>query len=281
MLNVIQVCVPKLAVRPEIVGPYMRQFEFEPVALLCHRMSDLPSPSKSPTPVMLQLRSVTAPKTGWLKIVAPFMNQIEISPVTPLRHRMSDLPSPSKSPLPAMRQLRSVTVAKLVAPPEIVVPFMSQIEFEPVALLCHRMSDLPSPSKSPPPAMLQLRSLTAPKTASLHIVVPLLMQNNKYQSAPLLNQIEISRVFLFYCRVYDLAPPSLSTRRSLHLLRSVTVAKLVAPPEIVVPFMSQIEFEPVALLCHRMSDLPSPLKSLRMTRRPGVVTETGTAVQAE
>src|SRR5258708_39080899 len=80
---------------------------------------------------MLQLRSVTAPKTGWLKIVAPFMNQIEISPVTPLRHRMSDLPSPSKSPLPAMRQLRSVTVARLVAPPEIVVPFMSQIEFEP------------------------------------------------------------------------------------------------------------------------------------------------------
>src|SRR5258708_10889776 len=97
---------------------------------------------------MLQLRSVTAPKTGWLKIVAPFMNQIEISPVTPLRHRMSDLPSPSKSPLPAMRQLRSVTVARLVAPPEIVVPFMSQIEFEPVALLCHRMSDLPSPLKS-------------------------------------------------------------------------------------------------------------------------------------
>src|SRR6266850_2562225 len=170
----------------EIAAPFMSQITFSPVALLCHRMSDLPSPSKSPTPTMLQLRSLTAPKTCRLKIVAPFMNQIEILPVAPLRHRMSDLPSPSKSPTPVMLQLRSVTVAKLVAPPEIVVPFMSQIEFEPVALLCHRMSDLPSPSKSPTPAMLQLRS--------------------------------------------------------------VAVAKLVAPPEIVVPFMSQIEFEPVTLL---------------------------------
>src|SRR6266850_1010000 len=181
MLQLRSVTVAKLVAPPEIVVPFMSQIEFEPVTLLCHRMSDLPSPSKSPIPTMLQLRSVTAPKTGWLKIVAPFMNQIEISPVAPLRHRMSDLPSPSKSPTPVMLQLRSVTVAKLVAPPEIVVPFMSQIEFEPVAPLRHRMSDLPSPSKSPTPTMLQLRSVTA--------------------------------------------------------------AKLVAPPEIVVPFMSQIEFE--------------------------------------
>src|SRR5258708_5242201 len=145
---------------------------------------------------MLQLRSVTAPKTGWLKIVAPFMNQIEISPVTPLRRRMLDLPSPSKSPSPVMLQLRSVTVAKLVARPEIVVPFMSQIEFEPVALLCHKMSDLPSPSKSPTPAMLQLRSVTAPKTGALRIV------------APFMNQIDISPVAPRRHRTSDLPAPA-------------------------------------------------------------------------
>src|SRR5882672_3732177 len=219
----------------EIAAPFMSQITFSPVAPLRHRMSDLPSPSKSPTPVMLQLRSLTAPTTCRLKIVAPFMNQIEILPVAPLRHRMSDLPSPSKSPTPVMLQLRSVTVAKLVAPPEIVVSFMSQIEFEPVTLLCHRMSDLPSPSKSPIPTMLQLRSVTAPKTGWLKIV------------APFMNQIEISPVAPLRHRMSDLPSPSKSPTPVMLQLRSVTVAKLVAPPEIVVPFMSQIEFEPVAL----------------------------------
>src|SRR5258708_311915 len=121
---------------------------------------------------MLQLRSVTAPKTGWRQTGTRPMNQFEKAPVTPFRHRMLGLPSPSKSPSPVMLQLRSVAVAKLVGPPKIVVPFMSQIEFEPVALLCHKMSDLPSPSKSPTPVMLQLRSVTAPKTGELKTTPP-------------------------------------------------------------------------------------------------------------
>src|SRR5258708_8764008 len=123
---------------------------WESGGILSLRMSEWAAPSKSRPPVMLQLRSVTAPKTGWLKIVAPFMNQIEISPVTPLRHRMSDLPSPSKSPRPAMLQLKSVTVPKLGPPPEIVLPFMSQINFHPPPLLRHSISDSPPPPKPPP-----------------------------------------------------------------------------------------------------------------------------------
>src|SRR6267378_2987212 len=70
-------------------------------------------------------------------------------PVALLCHTMSDLPSALKSPTPAMLQLGSVIVAN-TAPPESVVPFMSQIAFSPVALLRHRMSDLRSPLKSLP-----------------------------------------------------------------------------------------------------------------------------------
>src|SRR6266849_6454809 len=105
-----------------IVTPFMSQIAFSPVVPLCHRMSDLPSPSKSPTPAILQLMS--SPPTGELtESVVPFMNQIAFSPVAPLCHRMSDLPSPSKSPTPAMLQLRSATVATAVAL-ETLMPFM-------------------------------------------------------------------------------------------------------------------------------------------------------------
>src|SRR5258708_38937692 len=59
-------------------------------------MSALPSPSKSPTPAMLQLRS-TLENVAPLEIEVAFMSQITFSPVARLRHRMSDLPSPLKS----------------------------------------------------------------------------------------------------------------------------------------------------------------------------------------
>src|SRR5438046_2250925 len=81
----------------EWVVPFMSQIEFSPVARLRHRMSDLPSPSKSPAPAMLQLRSVTVGIAALLEIVVPFMSQIEFSPVVLLRHRISDMPSPLKS----------------------------------------------------------------------------------------------------------------------------------------------------------------------------------------
>src|SRR5207253_9437786 len=95
----------------EVVAPFMSQIVFPPVAPLRHRMSDLPSPSKSPTPAMLQLRSVTVANIAALEIAVPLMSQIVFSPVERLRHRMSDFPSPLKSPSPAMPQLGSTTVA--------------------------------------------------------------------------------------------------------------------------------------------------------------------------
>src|SRR5258706_10139686 len=114
------------------VAPFMSQTIFSPVTLLCHRTSDLPSASKSPTPAMLQLRSVIAFMTAPLETPAPLINQSVFSPVVLLRHRMSDLPSPSKSPIPAMLQLRSATGASDV-PLEIAAPFMNQTVLAPVA----------------------------------------------------------------------------------------------------------------------------------------------------
>src|SRR5436189_137154 len=129
-------------------------------------MSALPSPSKSPVPAMLQLRSATVANITALEIAAPFMSQIVLSPVAPLRHKISDLPSPSKSPVPSMLQLGAVTVAN-VALLEIVAPFMSQIAFSPVVLLRHRMSDLPSPLKSRTTRTARVRFETAADSAEV------------------------------------------------------------------------------------------------------------------
>src|SRR5205807_856922 len=92
----------------ETVVPFMSQIAFSPVALLRHRISDLPSPSKSPTPAMLQLRSATVATAVALETVTPFMSQIMFSPVAVLRQRMSDLRSLLKS-LPITRLTGVVT----------------------------------------------------------------------------------------------------------------------------------------------------------------------------
>src|SRR5438876_787527 len=74
-------------------------------------MSALPSPSKSPAPAMLQLRSATVANIALLEIVAPFMSQIMFAPVVLLRHRMSDLPSPLKSRATRTARVRLETAA--------------------------------------------------------------------------------------------------------------------------------------------------------------------------
>ncbi len=79
------------------VVPFTNQIAFSPVARSRHRMSDLPSPSKSPTPAMLQLRSITVEIGALLESVVPFMSQIAFWPVVLLRHKISDIPSPLKS----------------------------------------------------------------------------------------------------------------------------------------------------------------------------------------
>src|SRR5258707_11673031 len=79
------------------LAPLLTQTILPPVELLRHRMSDLPSPLKSPTPAMLQFGSATVANVTLLEIAAPFISQITFSPVVLLRHRISDLPSPLKS----------------------------------------------------------------------------------------------------------------------------------------------------------------------------------------
>src|SRR5580704_8614124 len=59
---------------------------------------------------------------------------------------MSDLLSPLKSPTPAIRQ--SLPIIPAEPPPILLVPFSSHMSTSPL-LFRHRMSDLPSPLKSP------------------------------------------------------------------------------------------------------------------------------------
>jgi hypothetical protein len=76
-----------------------------------HRMSLLPSPSKSPIPTTDQVVGML-PRPAPEETCKPFMNQIAMSPLVS-RHRMSLLPSPSKSPIPTTDQV----VGMLPSPP--------------------------------------------------------------------------------------------------------------------------------------------------------------------
>src|ERR1700722_12829713 len=90
-----------------IFDPFIVQSMSEPLVLR-HKMSELPSPLKSPIPAMLQLESgVTAEPPSvsvWLEVICdPFIVQSISEPLL-LRQRMSDLLSPLKSPIPATLQ---------------------------------------------------------------------------------------------------------------------------------------------------------------------------------
>src|SRR5579872_3769399 len=91
----------------------------------------------------------------------PFIFQSDNSPLLAFRQRMSVLPSPSKSPIPTMLQLGpgiGSVLESVTNPPDVMFgPFMSQAASCP-ALLRQRMSLLPSPSRSPTPATVQLAS---------------------------------------------------------------------------------------------------------------------------
>src|SRR5580693_7387826 len=79
---------------PIWVVPFISQIQV--LVPFFHRMSDLPSPLKSPVPAMLH----PAPPVpaGPLPIwVVPFISHIQAPPVLAFCHRMSDLPSPLKS----------------------------------------------------------------------------------------------------------------------------------------------------------------------------------------
>src|SRR5438034_1226508 len=129
------------------------------------------------------------------------------------------------------------------------VPFMSQIKRCPVELFCQRMSALPSPLKSPEPAMLHDVGTVPNLTVDVCAV-------------PFMSQITRCPVELFCQRMSALPSPLKSFEPSLHDAVA-TVPKLTLDV-CTVPFMSQITRCPVELFCQRMSALPSPLKSDRL-----------------
>ncbi len=139
---------------------------------------------------MLQLESsgVTAEPPSvsvWLEVICdPFIVQSISEPLL-LRQRMSDLLSPLKSPMPATLQELSGVAA---LPPKVTCceavtcePFIVQSMSDP-SVLRHKMSDLPSPLKSPMPATLQELSGVAalpPKLSACEEVIwePFMVQS--------------------------------------------------------------------------------------------------------
>src|SRR5713226_10387070 len=91
--------------------------------LSCHRMSLLPSPSKSPVSTIVQAVGTVATPANCVTC-APFINQIPTLPLVS-RHRMSLLPSPLKSPVPTIVQ----EVGTVATPADCVTcaPFINQI----------------------------------------------------------------------------------------------------------------------------------------------------------
>src|SRR5215470_15201098 len=85
------------------LAPFISHAYTLPEVALRQRMSDFPSPLKSPTPAMTQ--SAVAPPGEPVPLTdKPFRNQMDTDPELVLRHRMSDFPSPLKSPMPATTQ---------------------------------------------------------------------------------------------------------------------------------------------------------------------------------
>src|ERR1700722_16319884 len=84
------------------VEPFKNQIPTLPLVSR-HRMSDMPSPLKSPVSATLQALG-TLPRPAIAEIVEPFMNQIPTPPEVS-RHKMALLPSPLKSPVPTTVQL--------------------------------------------------------------------------------------------------------------------------------------------------------------------------------
>ena len=132
----------------------------------CHRMSDLPSPLKSPVPLICQL-GPGLNRAGGAPVIAfvPSISQIAGVPSS-FCHRMSDLPSPLKSPVSLICQLGPGLTSR-AAPTD-------QRSCRPSARspachcsFCHRMSDLPSPLKSP--AVLDVPARPRIERADAHL----------------------------------------------------------------------------------------------------------------
>src|ERR1700722_9197212 len=76
--------------------PFINQTPYWLVLASCHRISDLPSPLKSPVLIITQDRAGEPRETAAVA-VEPFISQTPTWPVAVFRHKKSCLPSPLKS----------------------------------------------------------------------------------------------------------------------------------------------------------------------------------------
>src|SRR5262245_28121030 len=122
----------------------MNHTEIAPSVARRHRISALPSPLKSRTPMMCQSGPTMAAGDAEVTVV-PFISHIDTAPSVVRRNTMSDVPSPLKSPVPAIFHSLPATPA---AEGDSVVPFTSQNETAP-SLRRHTISLRPSLLRSP------------------------------------------------------------------------------------------------------------------------------------
>src|SRR5688572_2724165 len=108
----------------------------------CHRMSALPSPSKSLEPLYAQ-ELLNVPKFTVLEIAVPFISHFVTVP-SALRNSTSALPSPLKSPIPTIEETAGFTVVTVVVVATAPALFICQRTTVPSAL-CHNWSALPPP----------------------------------------------------------------------------------------------------------------------------------------
>ena len=114
----------------------------------------VPLAGKIVVPCISQMATLPMP-LFWKPVVSVHGLLFNRSPSQALRHRMSAKPSPLKSPTPCTLQLGSGLKASGPLLGSTVEPFMNQRDRLPVDDCCQRMSEKPSPLKSPTPTTFQ------------------------------------------------------------------------------------------------------------------------------
>jgi hypothetical protein len=85
------------------VVPFISQIAACPLVVFWKRMSEKPSPLKSPVPIAFQFAPGLRLRVVWAIGVVPFISQIATCPFV-FCNRMSESPSPLKSPVPTAFQ---------------------------------------------------------------------------------------------------------------------------------------------------------------------------------
>src|SRR6267142_2651209 len=174
--------IPVLPITPI---PSMRYTAAWPSSF-CQRISLLASLLLNwPDPTTCQSAPGLNPAAPKPVTVVPSISQIAAWPLSPC-HRMSLLLSPLKSPVPLICQPASAPEGNGPTAPTHVdcAPSMSQMAGVPSSP-CHRMSDLPSPLKSPVALICQLGpGLPEPATLLDNRLPPFISQIEGVPSSP-------------------------------------------------------------------------------------------------